>query len=186
MNDIHDIKGLIEILPFWREHLLLSILILIFALACIAFLIFFLIKKLKKKSTSQVILSPYENAIFELTKTKEYMYPGLDKVLSIKISDVIRHYIENAFHLRASEKTTEEFLYNVQQENTFSSQSLSLLVSFLEMCDLAKFAKAEFTPHDQKLLYEKAHSFLNLAHQEEPQPEVIDSILGSKKDFKLK
>lgn len=172
MQDIHDIKGLIEILPFWQKYLPFLILLSILLLCAIIFSIYFIIKKLKKSSIPSLEsnLSPYEKAIQELIKTKAYMNPGMDKILSIKISDVIRNYLVSAFHLHAYEKTSEEFLYNIQQEMTFSSKPLNTLASFLEMCDLAKFAKIEFTPHDQQTLYEKAHDFLNFAHQEEIQP----------------
>lgn len=170
MEDIYDIKGLIEIMPFWQEHLLLLIILGTITVIGIIFLTRFLIKKFKKPGSSfEVNLTPYEKAVRDLANAKELLQPGMDKRLSIKISDIIHRYVESAFHFPASDKTTEEFLYNIQENMTFSSKPLTNLAFFLEMCDLAKFAKIEFTPHDQKLLYEKAHLFLEQAHQEEPQ-----------------
>lgn len=178
MEDIHDIKGMIEILPFWQEHLILSIMLAAFVLSSIIASIYFLIKKFNTPPppTPEPYLTPYEKAIKELPKTIEFMKPGMDKLLSIKISDIIRNYLENAFNLHVSEKTSEEFLYNIQEEMIFSPKSLNTLASFLELSDLAKFAKVEFTSHDQKILYDKAFSFLNLAHQEEPKNASSDSI----------
>ncbi len=181
MEDIYDVKGLIEILPFWQEHLTLFSIVGGLVLIGIIFLIYFIIKKLRKPTQSlEAHLTPYEKAIRDLTNTKEFLQPGMDKLLSVKISDIIRHYLENAFHFHASEKTTEEFLYKIQQNMTFSSKPLTNLATFLEMCDLAKFAKIQFTPHDQKILYEKAHLFLTQAHQEEPQSNNLLSSISQK------
>lgn len=121
---------------------------------------------MNSKELSLPKLTPYEQAIHDLMNAQEYMKPGFDKVLSTKCSDIIRRYLEEAFQLQASEKTTEEFLHDIQREQTFHGKSLDTLVAFLEMCDLAKFAKIEFTHNEQKMLFEKAHMFLELAHTE--------------------
>lgn len=170
MQDIHDIKGAIEILPFWREHLtILLILAAIFLLGILALLIWFIKRKIINNSTKSNLprLSPYEQAVLDLKNAQEFMKPGFDKVLSTKSSDVIRRYIEEAFHIRSSKKTTEEFLHNIQGEQVFNGKLLDTLVAFLEMSDLAKFAKIEFTYNEQKMLLEKANMFLDLAHNEE-------------------
>lgn len=168
MEDIHDIKGLIEILPFWREHLVP--ILIIGALLCLGAILLFYFKIIRKKNNSKELnlpkLTPYEQAIHDLLNAQEYMKPGFDKVLSTKCSDIIRRYLEKAFQLQASEKTTEEFLHGIQREQTFHGKSLDTLVAFLEMCDLAKFAKIEFTYDEQKILFEKANTFLKLAHEE--------------------
>lgn len=177
MEDIHDIKELIEILPFWQNNLILLITLGLILTTIISIIILFYLKKRKSRKNTQlnneVNLSPYEKAIKDLINSKEIMHPGMDKLLSTNISNVIRHYVEKAFNYSVSKKTTEEFLHNLQEEMTLTSKSLEALAQFLEMCDLAKYAKIEFTSNEQKALYEKAKSFLDLAHQEEPQPITI-------------
>ncbi len=169
MEDIHDIKGLIEILPFWREHFLL--ILIIGGLLCfsLALLLYFKLKQKNKNSKDLDLLklTPYERAIHDLMDAEEYMKPGFDKVLSTKASDVIRRYLEEAFKLQASEKTTEEFLSGLSKERIFNEKALAALAGFLEMCDLAKFAKVEFSHHEQTILVERANDFLELAHREE-------------------
>lgn len=169
MEDIHDIKGLIEILPFWREHLIL--ILIICSLLCIAIVLLLYLKRAHKNNnldgSNPRRLTPYEQAIHDLMNAQEFMKPGFDKVLSTMTSDIIRQYLEQAFKLQASEKTTEEFLHNVQKDQVFHGKPLEILASFLEMCDFAKFAKFEFTHSEQKLLLEKAHAFLGIAHKEE-------------------
>lgn len=168
MEDIHDIKGLIEILPFWRQHLLIiSILLILSCLGLIVFLYFKYRKKTQNLKDLTPKLSPYEQAIHDLMEAQTFMKPGFDKALSTRCSDIIRQYLEKAFHLKTSEKTTEEFLHNIQKEHTFHEKSLEILAVFLEMCDLAKFAKIEFSHNEQQILLEKANRFLELAHKEE-------------------
>lgn len=169
MEDIHDIKGLIEILPFWREHLVLILILGILIGLGLCLMWYFKIRQKNKrlKDLDLLKLTPYEQAIHDLMDAEEYMKPGFDKELSTKSSDIIRRYLEEAFRLQASERTTEEFLYGLNKERVFNEKILEALAGFLEMCDLAKFAKVEFTHHEQEILFEKANTFLELAHREE-------------------
>ena len=61
-----------------------------------------------------------------------------------RLSNVLRHYIENRFNLRAPERTTEEFLVESRQARCFNAGDLQLLEEFLTHCDMVKFA--EFVP----------------------------------------
>ena len=58
-----------------------------------------------------------------------------------KLSDCLRHYIEYRFKLRAPERTTEEFLLEVQGADVLIVERQEDLKKFLEHCDLVKFAK---------------------------------------------
>lgn len=182
MEDIHDIKELIEIVPFWQKPFLTLTAIVIILILGIIILLFTYFRKpnLGQDTFIEDNLTPFEKAMKALTQTQELMHPGMDKILSTRISDIIRQYVESAFCFSASEKTTEEFLHNIQQAMTFSPKVLETLALFLEMCDFAKFAKIEFTPNEQKALYAKAKSFLELAHQEEPKPITSTNQEGAK------
>jgi len=59
----------------------------------------------------------------------------------VRLSDVIRTYIEGRFSLRAPEMTTEEFLQSTSQGQQLSSDHRSLLQTFLAHCDMVKFAR---------------------------------------------
>lgn len=169
MEDIHEIKGLIKILPFWQNYSLIFLIAgVILCLGSIVF-IYCIRKKFYQGAVkgNELKLTPYDKALTELIKAQALMQPGMDKILSTKISEIIREYLENGFMLPVCEKTTEEFLHDIQQERTFQGKVLETLAIFLEMCDLAKFAKIEFRADEQKTLYRKANTFLELAHQEE-------------------
>jgi len=58
-----------------------------------------------------------------------------------EISDIIRHYLENRFLLKAPEMTTEEFLFYVRDYSQLIKEHKTLLKEFLLTCDLVKFAK---------------------------------------------
>ena len=58
-----------------------------------------------------------------------------------RVSDILRHYIENRFGLHAPERTTEEFLDELRRDDALSSDHRRLLEDFLGHCDLVKFAE---------------------------------------------
>ena len=83
-------------------------------------------------------------------------YQALDRLLSTDLlrrgelqefyailSDILRHYIEQRFGLRAPERTTEEFLLELRMVGSGPMANTShrlLLRDFLTRCDLVKFA----------------------------------------------
>ncbi len=74
---------------------------------------------------------------------------GEVKLFHLKISDILRHYIENRFGFKAPERTTEEFLTELSmarpEKNSLLGSHKTLLADFLTHCDLVKFAKHEPT-----------------------------------------
>lgn len=72
---------------------------------------------------------------------------GEIKLFHLRISDILRRYIENRFGLRAPEQTTEEFLLELSRAASSPDAPLgrhkTLLSSFLHQCDLVKFARHE-------------------------------------------
>jgi hypothetical protein len=62
---------------------------------------------------------------------KEYYY---------RLSNIVRHYIENRFKLMAPERTTEEFLAEMMVTGKLTEDHKELVGNFLEHCDMVKFA----------------------------------------------
>lgn len=60
-----------------------------------------------------------------------------------EVSDTLRVYLEERFELRAPERTTEEFLRDLQRTSALNQKQKQSLAGFLEQCDLVKFAKFE-------------------------------------------
>ncbi|MGD0253593.1 MAG: hypothetical protein ABSC01_12960 [Verrucomicrobiota bacterium] len=89
------------------------------------------------------------------------------KEFCILVSDTIRFYLEERFDFRAPERTTEEFLYELQSTDPLTAEQKEKLGEFLESCDLVKFAKYE---PGQPELRELHSSALRLVEETEPQP----------------
>lgn len=87
---------------------------------------------------------------------------GDPRAFCIAVSDAIRVYLEERFQLRAPERTTEEFLRDLQKTSALTASQKASLAAFLEQCDLVKFAK--FEP-PESLLREMHESALRLVHE---------------------
>jgi hypothetical protein len=66
-----------------------------------------------------------------------------------RISDILRHYIEHRFNLKAPERTTEEFLMELTSVQVLNPPDQERLGEFLQHCDLVKFAK--YTPTTEQI-----------------------------------
>ena len=87
------------------------------------------------------------------------------KEFCILVSDTIRFYLEERFDFRAPERTTEEFLHELQSTDLLAAEQKEKLGEFLESCDLVKFAKYE--PGEPELL-ELHSSAVRLVDETEP------------------
>lgn len=92
---------------------------------------------------------------------------GDPRAFCIAVSDAVRIYLEERFSLRAPERTTEEFLRDLQKTPVLSAQQKSSLATFLERCDLVKFAR--FEP-PEAMLRELHESALQLVHETQYDP----------------
>ena len=82
------------------------------------------------------------------------------------MSDTIRWYLEERFDFHAPERTTEEFLYELQGTNLLTPDQKDSLGEFLKRCDLVKFAKYE--PGEPEL-HDLHDSAMRLVEETEPQ-----------------
>ncbi len=89
------------------------------------------------------------------------------KLFSVLVSGAIREYLEERFDFHAPERTTDEFLLELQSSLLLTRVQKSSLGEFLASCDLIKFAKYEPTEMELRGLYESA---LRLANETEPRP----------------
>jgi hypothetical protein len=64
------------------------------------------------------------------------------------LSDTMRRYLELRFQLPASKQTTPEFLKTLSSTDLLTPSQRMTLATFLERCDLAKFARAGFSLED--------------------------------------
>lgn len=93
----------------------------------------------------------------------------------IMVSDTVRWYLEERFALRAPERTTEEFLRELQSSPLLSGMQKRGLADFLERCDLVKFAKYE--PGEPELM--DLHGSATRLVEETRPPEPSTAAVGS-------
>jgi hypothetical protein len=78
----------------------------------------------------------------------------------VRVSTILRRYIELRFGLRAPEQTTEEFLISALATGGLIADHRDPLEAFLQHCDLVKFARHCPTPSAMEETFERAKTFV--------------------------
>ncbi|MDO5580976.1 MAG: hypothetical protein Q4G69_07555 [Planctomycetia bacterium] len=137
----------------------------------LAFTMGILIFLLRRRKESEIaiktkVLTPSEKAIEDLEllmKTK--IYERDVRTFYIKITGIVRWFIEEISGIRAPEQTTEEFLHELsgQQKRSlhFDESARIHLKDFLEFSDLVKFAKFQPTTDDIFRGYKSARAVVD-------------------------
>jgi len=86
---------------------------------------------------------------------------GLIKEYYIRLSDIIRTYIENIYSIFAMDRTTWE-LFQEMKSKRIERLRLEKINDFLEDCDMVKFAK--YTPDQKEIeeIYKKAEEIIDI------------------------
>jgi hypothetical protein len=163
-NDIRPIKPPVFVPNPWTPWLWAGGVLLVLA----ALLAFFLWSKRRKKQQVTAPVPPHVRARQKLDAALGLIHDP--RAFCISVSDTVRVYLEERFQLRAPERTTEEFLRDLQKTASLNAEQKDYLSAFLEQCDLVKFARFEPTESALRQLHESA---LRLVHEtqyrEEPQ-----------------
>lgn len=88
------------------------------------------------------------------------------KVFYVRLTAIVRNYIEGTTGVRAPEQTTEEFLREIGAGERFSQEERQRLKEFLESADLVKFARYRPQSSDVDDSYHRARRFVGLAEGE--------------------
>ncbi len=84
---------------------------------------------------------------------------------TVTVADTIRVYLEERFSFHAPDRTTEEFLHELQGTELLTPDQKQSLGEFLSRCDLVKFARYEPTEAELRDLHDCA---LRLIDETEP------------------
>lgn len=137
-NDIRDIKPPVEIPNPWE---LLWWVLGALALAALALAAW---RHWRKRLSEIPAVPPVPAHIRARQKLEEALaLISQPKPFCTLVSDTIRHYLEERFDFHAPERTTEEFLHELQRTDLLSRDQKDSLGEFLQSCDLVKFAKYE-------------------------------------------
>ncbi len=133
----------------------------------------------RKKYTKLIrIFKPAHEIAYE--RLRALVKDGLINAGEIKefyerISNILRHYIEDRFDLRAPERTTEEFLIDLQWTDVLSAPDKENLGEFLRHCDLVKFAKYNPTNEQIQQTFNLVKDFIEKTKSDERRIDVTDN-----------
>lgn len=168
-TDIRDIKGIVTLPGFF-----LSVWVLV-AVCVLAGLATWLIFKRKKILPQVPALPPPPHmiALEALDRIDAQDLAGRDvKEYHFLVSQVLRRYLEGRFGVNAPDKTTEEFLETTSKNHILNESQKALLKSFLEQCDLVKFAKWTPPGDEARRISHIARGFI---HQTKPEAEETEN-----------
>lgn len=156
LPEIRDIAPPVDVFPWPPWMVALAIILILLVLIIIAWLI---VRALRNRpappppTPRTIALRELEALRSEVTLLDPYAF-------SVRVSDVLRGYIEAQFGLRAKEQTSPEFLACLSGAAQFGGDDRALLARFLEKCDLIKFARIDATSEDSAALLASAMAFV--------------------------
>ena len=168
--DIRGLKDMVEI-PTGNEWIW-WLLVAVAVLVVIGIVVWFIRRHLAKRSTELAPPPPPPPHVVAW----ERLQRALDLIheaewFCIEVSHIIRVYLEERFSLHAPDRTTEEFLLELQSSRHLAGEHKQLLANFLSECDMVKFARAEPPEQELRSLHEAASRLVG-----ETQPSLHEEI----------
>lgn len=159
-QEIKDIQGILNIT--YQAPWLLTALIIVLILVAVYFGIKFakrFIKKKKEKAKDIIPVDPYEHATSQLIKLEQADLMIKDgKEYCVRLSHILREYIEYAVGEAALESTTNELHLKLKSQAGFAlGQDL---VEHLKQMDLVKFAKFTLSLEEYKAMLTQVKRYL--------------------------
>jgi hypothetical protein len=172
---IADIESVVEVPDkpsYWWAWVLVSGVIIV---------VIIVLLKLHLRQTGELIriFKPAHEIAYDrlyVLVEKDLIKAGRIKEFYGEISDIVRHYIEHRFNLRAPERTTEEFLAEIATSDLFKKQDKERLTEFLKHCDLVKFAKYDPTTEQIQETFNIVKDFIETTKSDEMKIDVTASV----------
>jgi hypothetical protein len=120
----------------------------------------------------------HEWALAELESLERDALPesGQTHAHWVRLSDIVREYVERRFDLHAPDRTTPEFLDEARTSASISESHRALLAQFLRMADMVKFAGMRPTVADCRSALDTARLFVrDTTPTEMPEPGSSDA-----------
>ncbi len=93
---------------------------------------------------------------------------GRYKEFYIRLTSIVRNYIEGTTGLKAPEQTTEEFLVEMRQSRRFNPAQSMRLQEFLEAADMVKYAGQQPALDRIGFSVDRAREFISTTFEEHP------------------
>jgi hypothetical protein len=141
--------------------------------------VFWLVRNRRNNKPVAPVFSPEEVAQKALTQliAEELPSRGMVKEFYLRLTGIVRVFIEGKTGLRAPEQTTEEFLRDMRASSRFNGPQAARLQEFLTAADLVKYAGQ--TPDEMSIVksVERAREFIAIRFD---QPEDFSPTSNSK------
>lgn len=161
---IRDIKQPIKVPISFAEiypYILIGL-----GVAGLAFLLFYLLRKRKRKepvfSISRPAEPPHVIALRELDQLRdEKLWQRNEyKQYYTRLTEIIRNYIERRFDIPAMEQTSYDILLSWKKKGYDDQNLYNILKQLLNLADLVKFAKEKPLPTDNETNLDNAYIFV--------------------------
>ncbi len=115
-------------------------------------------------------LAPHERARRDLSRLELERLPERGEVepFYVRLSDIVRAYVEGRFGIAAPDRTTQEFLREASRDPRLAGEHERELAGFLRAADMVKFAEARPDPASCARSLESMRSFVE---RTAPEPE---------------
>lgn len=135
-----------------------------FPVAMIAIAMLWLRRRRKTPVATIVQKTPSEIAHAALTKLLSENLPGQQffQEFYLRLTSIVRHYIEGTTGIHAPEQTTEEFLRAMHSRHLFQAEQSVRLQEFLEAADMVKYAGQQPQSDQIELSIGRAREFIDM------------------------
>jgi hypothetical protein len=172
---IEDIEGVVEMprqASFWWVWVLGAI------AACVAVGSWLYVRRRRAKELVRIFKPAHEIAYDRLRALVQEDLVGAGRIKEFyeRLSNILRHYIEHRFSLRAPERTTEEFLLELAGADVLPTADKERLGEFLTHCDLVKFAKHTPTTEQIQKTFDLVKDFIEKTRSDERTIDVTEMV----------
>jgi hypothetical protein len=169
-NDLHDIRPPVVIPTGWEW------LWWVLAALALGVALWWAWRWWQRRRVLAAVVPPVPAHVRARQKLRDaLLFIAQPKAFCIAVSGAIRGYLEERFEFHAPERTTEEFLHELQDTDLLVAEQKVKLGEFLASCDLVKFAKYEPGETELRELYGSA---MRLVDETVPQAETGNSQLS--------
>ncbi len=123
---------------------------------------------IRRRNKSQVVEPPKQtpeeiaHAALAALLAEKLPSQGMVKEFYLRLTGIVRQFIEGTTGLRAPEQTTEEFLQAMRSKDVFTAERSTRLKEFLEAADMVKYAAQKPDETQIELSILRAREFVDL------------------------
>jgi len=155
-NDILEIQPPVDLEPLPDGPGLVAYIVIVLLLLAGAALLFWALRKQPKPKAAKE-----PDTVAQRKLREAWALLGTPALFAEAVADTLRVYLEERFNAHAPERTTEEFLNELQTMPQMTGPQKDLLGKFLSFCDLSKFAQHDPTEDECRRLHAIAVQLIN-------------------------